>query len=150
MYILVFVLISICLFFILLFVQMEIPFAHLTPILKERLNHLGIPTVGYAFKSFRSGMACTVANKQGIVKGGVLGAFYADSFMLFIQQAGRWTNTEWVPYFFIFFPSVCDIIYWSCLFHQVVHRLSKNQSVTLEICVFNFIMLESIWKVSFV
>ena len=60
------------------------------------MNDAGLDNVGFAPHSFRSGMACTVVEKQGNVISGQHGVHYADALLENLQAAGRWTNTEWV------------------------------------------------------
>ena len=66
----------------------------LTKIFKRRLVALGYDPSGYAWKSFRTGMACTVLENQGVLQGGKGGAIYADTHIAYVEIAGRWTNSE--------------------------------------------------------
>ena len=63
----------------------------LTYILKRCLTWVGIDDSGYAQKSFRIGMACTVlANLSKLGDG--LG--YTDSGLEYVGMAGRWADLE--------------------------------------------------------
>ena len=55
---------------------------------------MGIDPCGYSHKSFRIGMACTVLENQCVVKGGKEGVTYVDCGIEYMEQSGRWTNSE--------------------------------------------------------
>ena len=65
-----------------------------TLILKKGLVNIGVDPSPYAHKSWRIGMACAVLLNQAEVKGGKDGIFDAQSVMEYIEQNGRWTNSE--------------------------------------------------------
>ena len=56
--------------------------------------NIGVDPFPYAHKSWRIGMACAVLLNQAEVKGGKDGIFDAQSVMEYIEQNGRWTNSE--------------------------------------------------------
>ena len=68
---------------------MQIPVHDLTTIIKNRLKMVRVDPRGYAQKSFRFGMACTVLQNQRNLGGGVE---YADFLLEYIEVVGRWTN----------------------------------------------------------
>ena len=72
---------------------MQLKARDLSKILKGRLMVVGVNPSEYAHKSFRSGMACTVLENQGVVKGGKDGIFYTYTVMEYLEQVGRWTNS---------------------------------------------------------
>ena len=72
--------------------SMQLQIVDLPNMLKRGLVSVDLNPSGYAHESFHYGMACTVLENLGVVKGGKDGVFYADSLMEYLEQTGRWTN----------------------------------------------------------
>lgn len=64
----------------------------LTDILKQGMEAIGLLSMGYAWKSFRSGMVCSVLLNQARQAGGDGTDMFENASLEYAAHAGGWTN----------------------------------------------------------